>query len=71
MKAVCDLMEPGQDRLIIFRAKDHTVHLVRCQFIADDFAGKHGVAGQHIAFRKALQQPIGIVLDGIGPSAGI
>ena len=66
-----DLVQPGQDGAVVLGAEHHAVHLVRGEFIAGDQMGIAGVAHQHIPLGKAAQQPVGVILHGVGAPAGL
>ena len=65
MKTICNFMQPRQDRRIVFRTENYTIHLVRGQFITRYFVGEKRIAGKHIPFCKAAQQSLGIILNRI------
>ena len=70
-EAVGHLMQPGQDGAVVLGAEHHAVHLVRGEVVAGDQMGIAGVAHQHIPLFKAAQQPVGIILHGVGAPAGL
>ena len=70
-EAVGYFMQPGQDGLIVLGAEHHAIHLVRRKVVAGDEMRIAGVAHQHIPLRKAAQQPVGVILHGVGAPAGL
>ena len=66
-----DLVQPGQDGAVVLGAEHHAVHLVRGEVVAGDQMGIAGVAHQHIPLFKAAQQPVGVILHGVGAPAGL
>ena len=71
MEALGDAVDMRKNGGIIFRAEHNTVHLVRRQFITGHLMLEQGIAGKDIAFFKPLQQPAGVILDGVCPSSCI
>ena len=70
-KRLGDAVDMRKNGGIIFRAEHNTVHLVRRQFITGHLMLEQGIAGKDIAFFKPLQQPAGVILDGVRPSSCI
>ena len=67
IEPIRDLMQPPEGGGVMFGTEQDGVHFVRLQKIARNAVRKERVARADDTFPKAFKEPVGIVMDDVGP----